>query len=199
MNVEGNTEHEDASLYFLGLESFDTLSEIGGSTGYPVFSPKSEPGDYSPIKLGNGSAASKAETPESYRIPSQPRYTEKEENHTDMKCESIGNGSSSRSIASQLEQSKRDYMAHYEDPHRLASNDWQYHHRQYGSTHHSTPSLSNPRFVLRSAAKAFSTCSYRLSCMSEAGICPVNLSRFGNFHHYQEVRTLSKSSEMIDS
>jgi hypothetical protein len=45
--------------------------------------------------------------------------------------------------------------------------------------------VSNPFFVLRCARKAFSKCTFLLSCLREPDPCPVNVSENGSFQHYQ--------------
>jgi hypothetical protein len=49
------------------------------------------------------------------------------------------------------------------------------------------PPEQNPFFVLRAVRGAFHCCSYLLSCLSEAEVCPINLSHYGNIRHYREV------------
>jgi hypothetical protein len=49
------------------------------------------------------------------------------------------------------------------------------------------PQEPNPFFVLRAVRGAFHCCSYLLSCLSEAEVCPINLSHYGKIRHYREV------------
>lgn len=55
----------------------------------------------------------------------------------------------------------------------------------YNASGYST-TASNPFYVLRSVAKAFDRCSYKLPCLYDGEICPVNLSTYGTVHRYQE-------------
>ncbi len=55
----------------------------------------------------------------------------------------------------------------------------------YNASGYST-TASNPFYVLRSIAKAFDHCSYKLPCLHDGDICPVNLSHYGTVHRYQE-------------
>ena len=45
--------------------------------------------------------------------------------------------------------------------------------------------VSNPFFVLRCARKAFSKCTFLLSCLRTSDPCAVNVSENGSFQHYQ--------------
>jgi hypothetical protein len=45
---------------------------------------------------------------------------------------------------------------------------------------------SNPLFVLRSIHRAFDGCSYKLSCLRDRDVCPVNISQYASIRHYHD-------------
>jgi hypothetical protein len=62
-----------------------------------------------------------------------------------------------------------------------------YGHQEWRSSHdgYSYPP-SNPLFVLRSIHRAFDGCSYKLSCLRDRDVCPVNISQYASIRHYHD-------------
>lgn len=181
-------DHEVAS-FALFTQSFDTLSEAGQQylrpspvktsatvgDGHPPRKIEvggqrdAEMGDISPIKLDEQRPQRASVRPQQFHS----RFEEHGHLHHGVSEHPRAYGAPSGS-----EYIPGPSFGH-DEYYRASSQPATYNANGYSLT------ASNPFFVLRSVRKAFDQCTYKLPCLHDVEICPVNVRNHAAIHRYQ--------------
>ena len=205
------SEHDqDEASFALLAQSFDTLSEAehflrptperaatGDQPPRKICVGLEERGDISPIKLEGAILEGADRNQQKYR--DDPKIGAASARH------SYGNAAPVSFAPMPYPSGQGDHNHHSNPQHGY------YHHSQqdipiYNAKGYST-TASNPFFVLRCVSQAFNTFSYKLSCLNEERICPVNIgphsSTFSQYSRMEgdgiDINVLEKACSRVET
>ena len=186
-------DHEVAS-FALFTQSFDTLSETGQqdlkaspvqTSDFYHRSPKATPGSHPPRKIhvggprdadmGDISPIKLDDQQLPLRSSSTRHHSQQYQEHEDYRREATEHAAAYPALP-------REYPP---APHYKHGEEYKVAQASTYNAHGYSTTASNPFFVLRSVGKAFDQCTYKLPCLYDGEICPVNLRNHFAIRRFQ--------------